>query len=344
MFKVGANFVHNFTDKSPFDSYDIEKKGFSNPFSAGVDYRFTKNMSLGLMLSNSQFLKESDQTNDFGNLSYFSADLNLKLFLWDLKKENRKNFNMYVLGGVGSFKLQTDGIAYNTGVGITVWFNDVFGFNLQSVYKWSSSNKAVFHSNHYQHFAGFIFKPKSKNDRDGDGVADLKDGCPDTFGIAALKGCPDTDGDGIIDAEDNCPNNAGKRLDKGCPDTDKDGVFDGDDSCIDTVGPKENFGCSYIDTDNDGVLDKDDRCPDVKGNPENHGCDKEQPKTEQASTDALADPIKILGKARVAIYFEPSGIDIREDMYTMLYNIVSNLKDFPATKIVLEGHADSIDS
>jgi hypothetical protein len=61
-------------------------------------------------------------------------------------------------------------------------------------------------------------------DRDGDGLADTVDACPDEpedkDGFQDDDGCPDADndGDGIIDAMDVCP---------GEPE-DKDGVDDGD--------------------------------------------------------------------------------------------------------------------
>jgi hypothetical protein len=74
---------------------------------------------------------------------------------------------------------------------------------------------------HFQHTAGLTFKFGGK-DTDGDGIYDKDDACPDvaglknstvvlilmeteykivlmlvqTFGLAALNGCPDTDGDG----------------------------------------------------------------------------------------------------------------------------------------------------
>ena len=43
------------------------------------------------------------------------------------------------------------------------------------------------------------------NDRDGDGVVDAKDECPDSAGPVALLGCPDRDGDGVPDIHDKCP-------------------------------------------------------------------------------------------------------------------------------------------
>ena len=46
-------------------------------------------------------------------------------------------------------------------------------------------------------------------DRDGDGVPDAQDRCPDQPGPAELEGCPDRDGDGIPDLDDKCPDQPG---------------------------------------------------------------------------------------------------------------------------------------
>ncbi|HLV20042.1 MAG TPA: OmpA family protein [Polyangiaceae bacterium] len=126
-------------------------------------------------------------------------------------------------------------------------------------------------------------------DRDGDGIIDGADACPDTPGVASddpsKHGCPpDRDGDGIADASDACPDTAGVASDDpdkhGCPpDRDGDGIVDADDACPDTAGeanddPKLN-GCPP-DRDGDGVLDAEDACPDTPGvkttDPETNGC------------------------------------------------------------------------
>lgn len=54
-------------------------------------------------------------------------------------------------------------------------------------------------------------------DRDGDGVPDADDACPDQPGSPELDGCPDTDGDGIPDREDRCPTKPGPASNDGCP-------------------------------------------------------------------------------------------------------------------------------
>jgi OmpA-OmpF porin, OOP family len=86
------------------------------------------------------------------------------------------------------------------------------------------------------------------SDRDGDGVVDAKDECPDSVGPVALLGCPDRDGDGVADIHDKCPNVPGSRNFQGCPapDSDGDSVNDDDDKCPLVKGVKENFGCPAI--------------------------------------------------------------------------------------------------
>ncbi|HVJ91149.1 MAG TPA: OmpA family protein, partial [Labilithrix sp.] len=124
-------------------------------------------------------------------------------------------------------------------------------------------------------------------DRDGDGVPDGEDACPDTRGVRsadpAKNGCPpapagpppppDRDHDGVPDAFDACPDAPGSRTDdpatNGCKDTDGDGIFDPIDACPTAKGipspePKEN-GCP--DRDGDGIFDKVDACPDEPGKP-----------------------------------------------------------------------------
>jgi outer membrane protein OmpA-like peptidoglycan-associated protein len=68
--------------------------------------------------------------------------------------------------------------------------------------------------------------PVPTPDRDGDGVADAEDACPDTAGIHTgnpqTHGCPgDRDTDQIVDPEDACPDVAGEpnadRKKHGCP-------------------------------------------------------------------------------------------------------------------------------
>ncbi len=133
-------------------------------------------------------------------------------------------------------------------------------------------------------------------DRDGDKVIDSKDACPDTPGLAAFSGCPDTDNDGVVDSLDNCVEIPGLKELDGCPDRDGDGIIDSKDACPDKPGPVETNGCP--DRDKDGVLDSDDLCPDKPGDAEHKGCPDTDGDTVYDNEDRCVDdfgPVDNLG-------------------------------------------------
>lgn len=109
-------------------------------------------------------------------------------------------------------------------------------------------------------------------DRDGDGVPDGQDACPDVPGETLLRGCPDADGDGITDDDDKCPYKKGEARWQGCPDTDGDGIPDHEDKCPFARGEAKDNGCPPADRDNDGIPDTADRCPDQSGSVRFRGC------------------------------------------------------------------------
>ncbi|MBX3264031.1 MAG: OmpA family protein [Labilithrix sp.] len=143
-------------------------------------------------------------------------------------------------------------------------------------------------------FVGFIFEP-SIGDRDGDGIKDDVDKCPDQpedfDGFQDEDGCPDpdNDNDGILDKDDRCPNEPedfdGDQDEDGCPegsdgDRDGDGILDSKDKCPDDPEDKDGFqdedGCPDPDNDQDGIPDKKDLCPndpeDKDGFEDEDGC------------------------------------------------------------------------
>jgi outer membrane protein OmpA-like peptidoglycan-associated protein len=116
-----------------------------------------------------------------------------------------------------------------------------------------------------------------RHDRDGDGIPDSADACPDDpedkDGYEDEDGCPDldNDGDGIPDAKDQCPNEPedkdGFQDEDGCPDrdNDNDGIPDAQDKCPNDPEDKDGFedddGCPDQDNDGDGIPDAQDKCP-----------------------------------------------------------------------------------
>src|SRR5204862_3787943 len=119
-------------------------------------------------------------------------------------------------------------------------------------------------------FIGIVFEPNI-GDRDGDGIKDDVDKCPDEpedrDGFQDEDGCPDPDNDkdGIPDVDDLCPNEPGPKENRGCPlqkdlDRDGDGIPDAVDKCPDEPedfdGYQDDDGCPDPDNDMDGIPDK----------------------------------------------------------------------------------------
>jgi outer membrane protein OmpA-like peptidoglycan-associated protein len=156
-------------------------------------------------------------------------------------------------------------------------------------------------------FIGIVFEPNI-GDRDGDGIKDDIDKCPDDpedfDGFEDEDGCPepDNDRDGIPDVDDKCPNipedKDGFEDEDGCPegnknDRDGDGILDDVDKCPDDPEDFDQFqdedGCPDPDNDQDGILDVDDLCPN---DPE----DKDGFEDEDGCPDPDNDKDRILDK------------------------------------------------
>ncbi len=211
-------------------------------------------------------------------------------------------------------------------------------------------------------------------DRDGDGITDDKDACPDVKGVASadpkLNGCPpapkDRDGDGIVDDHDACPDvpgvaNADPKK-NGCPsDRDNDGVLDKDDACPDVAGvatsdPATN-GCPP-DKDGDGIPDAQDACPDVKGvksdDPKKNGCppdtdgdgipdpedacpDKPGIKSDDPKQNGCPAKAAIIGKSikiTEQVKFDTGKATIRSESDALLGDVAKILKDHPEITLI----------
>ena len=166
--------------------------------------------------------------------------------------------------------------------------------------------------------------PEPPKDRDGDGVLDSLDVCPDVAGLAALKGCPDSDKDGISDNEDKCPQEAGLAKYKGCPvpDSDKDGINDENDKCPSVPGVARYEGCPVPDGDGDGVNDEEDKCPAVAGIRENFGCPK-----------ITFEPSKVM--------FQSGSAVLLAEGKTELDRVVAFLKEHTTVSVDVNGHTDN---
>lgn len=241
-------------------------------FTAQIDYNFGN----GLFLNFTPYIAFNQASAH--KMSKFSS-YNL------IPHYEMKNFGV-------SVPLQYDQYGkFTAGLGLRAWRYVWVGSNTIIKNLWPGDNRNFSADLHVMVKIPIM---KGDNDRDGDGIPDKKDLCPDVPGLKKYQGCPDTDGDGIPDYEDKCPNEAGPASTQGCPDRDGDGIIDREDRCPDVPGPAEFQGCP--DTDGDGIPDIDDACPNepgpkcTKGCPDRDGdcvADKDDRCPDQAGSAAL---------------------------------------------------------
>ncbi len=191
--------------------------------------------------------------------------------------------------------------------------------------------------------------PPQPGDRDGDGLLDPDDQCPDRpedfDGYQDSDGCPedqDTDGDGIPDSRDLCPvepEDVDGYLDTdGCPepDNDVDGIPDATDHCANDPEDHDGFqdadGCPDLDNDTDSLRDVDDQCPNEAGPPDNHGCPRVYRDVQVTGTHVVI---------KKKIYFAFNKAIIRSRSFTILNTVVQVLHDYPHITVEVQGHTDS---
>jgi outer membrane protein OmpA-like peptidoglycan-associated protein len=143
---------------------------------------------------------------------------------------------------------------------------------------------------------------------------------------------PDRDGDGVPDALDRCPDEPGDGPD-GCPDLDwdKDGIPNVDDRCPHEPGTREMDGCP--DRDHDGIPDPEDKCPDEPGPAENDGCPVQGPLVTLES-----DRVRLKG----SVHFDTDKAIIKPESFPLLDEVVGVLSKHPELHHVrVEGHTDN---
>jgi len=165
---------------------------------------------------------------------------------------------------------------------------------------------------------------KPQNDRDGDGIDDEVDQCPDEpedfDQMEDYDGCPDQpigdrDGDGILDVMDQCPDRK----------EDKDNFEDSD-------------GCPERDNDRDGVADENDWCPDlqetINGIDDEDGC----PDVGEGVTRYIAkERIEVVA----TIQFETGSARLKDESKTILNQVALQILAHPdIRRIRIEGHTD----
>ncbi|MGB5006888.1 MAG: OmpA family protein [Ferruginibacter sp.] len=268
-----------------------------------------------------------------------AATLNLKLL------SDKYCFTPFLTAGIGGSKY----IGYYSafmpfGVGAQVRLIDEVYLLLNSQYRVPITENGSYHFYHSVGFAANLTKKKEPApvvvpppppvvlDRDGDGIPDADDKCPDVPGLASLQGCPDRDGDGIADGDDKCPDVPGLARYQGCPipDTDGDGINDEVDKCPTVPGLARYQGCPIPDTDGDGVNDEEDKCINEKGPASNFGC--------PLISEEIIKRVKL---AAQNIFFETAKSKLLPKSFPKLNDVVTILKDNPSFKVQIDGHTDS---
>jgi OmpA-OmpF porin, OOP family len=114
-------------------------------------------------------------------------------------------------------------LSLRAGVRAAVWRDLAVDFGAGTGFGWFG--ESGYGHEAFRLFAGFRWEPVAvghgvaspRGDRDGDGVPDAEDRCPDQPGPPELEGCPDRDGDGVPDIDDRCPDQPGPAQNDGCP-------------------------------------------------------------------------------------------------------------------------------
>ncbi|MEM9916508.1 MAG: OmpA family protein [Bacteroidota bacterium] len=297
---------------SPVDGERTEFENFTDGFEVG----YLRNLSPWL---NAYFPMKVGVINlpeDINNKKIFGLDGVAQIQYY----RPESPISPYLLVGIGGVMEDFEETDFQLPVGVGFNFRlGKFGFvNIQGEYRRSLT--LDHHNFQYGIGMGFMLGKISDEDltipldqiapldKDGDGVVDSKDDCPDVKGLAALGGCPDRDQDGIKDDKDECPDVFGAKSAMGCPDTDSDGFANDKDYCPDVAGSFN--GCP--DTDGDGLADKDDRCPNEAGDPENSGCPKRDLDKDGFDDSIDACP-KIPGKVNGCPDTDGDGIIDKDD-------------------------------
>ena len=336
---------------------DLRANGLSNVLIKD-DWSKPRNMNAGLAIS---YIEGLSSHVDFAatlSASFVNypvpnkmAGLDDKLLLEAAATANLKLltdkywFNPFLTLGVGASKYKGYfGAFIPTGLGIQARITDDTYVLLQSQYRVPVSENVAYHLYHSFGMA-HTFKRKVVIvpvevpvipvvvDRDGDGVLDTDDKCPDVAGLVNLQGCPDKDGDGIADGDDKCPDVAGTAKYQGCPipDTDGDGINDEEDKCPTVAGLARYQGCPVPDTDGDGINDEEDKCPTRPGTAANQGC-----------PEIAKEIIERVSLAAKNVFFATGSYKLLAKSFKSLNDVAAIMKADETLMLDIDGHTDEV--
>lgn len=329
--KAGVNAVDSAGDSSSFDSFsDTEEMAFTSPYALGVDYRFSRLLSVGLFGSVNKWVAADGDIIDYvpvaNDVDYFAIDANLKLYvdelLYFLNKGNRNWLDIYASAGAGYFSERESSVSVNLGAGANLWITNKFGVTIEGMGKFAGKEDMA--TNHFQYFAGLTYRfLGSASDADNDGIKDSKDECPNVPGVKENKGCPKE----VVEET---------KVEEVKPEAPKE---------VEPVKetPKEVVETVIVnnDSDNDGVTDAFDQCPNEPGSLANFGCPNPIENTETNVTDVPSSVAKQLLDLSKKIRFGSNKGEYTPASINVLNRIVALLKQHPNAKFSLVGHTDA---
>jgi len=322
---IRDNKLFNFKQMAP---------GLGISYSEGITEHI--DFSLGLSANFLKYPFEDGQKTKDAFLFELAGTANIKLLNDD------HIFNPFATVGIGASKFGGYYGAFTpVGVGLQIQpYKDVF-IVLNSQYRIPVTTNVT---HHFYHSVGVnvalkdrkpapvIVPPVIVLDRDGDGIVDSLDRCPDTPGLAVLNGCPDKDSDGIADVDDKCPEVPGLAKYQGCPipDTDGDGINDEEDKCPTVAGVARYQGCPVPDTDGDGLNDEEDKCPTRPGPVENQGCPV-----------IAKEVIEKINFAAKNVFYSTGSFKLLPKSFKSLDEVARLMKEDPSLILNIDGHTDS---
>jgi len=378
--------------KSLFMDYQSQNGGGITNFKDyhhGLEIGFLKNIQPNLNLVvplkigvvNRLAIEDSEALHK----TVYGLDAQLQYQFW----EPGKKVVPYVMAGLGAvgesegeFNLQAP-----LGFGFQFMVADNAYINYQSEYRFSFAEDR----NNLHHGLGFVYlfgndaavpkKDPLEGDKDGDGIIDEEDLCPEIAGLLKHSGCPDRDGDGVPDYQDKCADTFGRVELDGCPDTDGDGVADNIDDCPDVAGVaptgcpedpntkdrdgdgvpdvKDVYGTvgGCPDRDGDSIADIDDKCPSTAGPVAYDGCPDTDgdglhdgrdrcpnsfgPVATGGCPEIKEEDRRTLDIAMRAVQFDTGRSTLKSESFDVLRQIADIMRRYPDYNLTVNGHTDN---